>query len=191
MRICTVSWSQVCRPWDAGGLDLKPTRAINDSLLLHLCWQLFTQNSECSSLLQKRFLSYGTPKSRYFKSSIWLGVKDKLSLVSSNTRWIIGNGENILLWFDNWMDSSLVSMLGLPSHLFPSLKANLAFVINDGKWNIPRTILDFPLVAAQIMQITLSVTPLSDKRVWIHSPDGQLSAKLAYQFLNPVPLQLD
>jgi len=190
-KICTVSWSQVCRPWDAGGLDLKPTRAINEALLLHLSWKLFTQNSDCSKLVQTRFLSYGVPRSRYFKSSIWLGVKDNFSTVNANTRWIVGNGENIRLWFDNWLGSSLVTMLGLPTHLFPRLKATLACVITDGKWNIPPIILEYPLVAAQIMQVTLPVSPLPDKCAWIHSTDGELSSKLAFQFLNPAPPNLE
>jgi len=109
----------------------------------------------------------------------------------TNTRWIVGNGENMQLWFDNWMGSSLATMLKLSTHLFPHLKATLAFVITDGKWDIPRIILDFPLVAAQIMQVTLPVSPLLDKCAWIHSPDGELSSKLAFQFLNPVPPNLD
>jgi len=24
-KVCTVSWSMMCRPWSEGGLDLKPT----------------------------------------------------------------------------------------------------------------------------------------------------------------------
>ena len=47
-KICTISWKNVCRPFEAGGLDLKPTRDINASLLLHLSWKLFTQDSSCS-----------------------------------------------------------------------------------------------------------------------------------------------
>ena len=89
------------------------------------------------------------------------------------------------------MRRSLATMLELPTHLFPSLKATLAFIITDGKWNIPRIILDFPLVAAQIMQVTLLVSPLPDKCAWIHSPDEELSSKLAFQFLNPAPPNLD
>lgn len=95
------------------------------------------------------------------------------------------------LWFDNWMGSSLVSLMEFPPHLFPRLKANLSFVMADGKWNIPRIILDFPLVAAQIMLVTLLVSPLPDKCIWIHSSDGELSAKLAFQFLNPSSPKLE
>lgn len=30
-KISSISWYQVCLPWDAGGLDLKSTRSINES----------------------------------------------------------------------------------------------------------------------------------------------------------------
>jgi len=48
-KICTVKWSVVCLPWDSGGLDLKPTTLINNSLLLHLSWKIYSQDSQCAS----------------------------------------------------------------------------------------------------------------------------------------------
>lgn len=41
------------------------------------------------------------------------------------------------------------------------------------------------------MQVTLPVSPLPDKCVWMHSTDGELSAKLAFRFLNPDPPTLN
>jgi len=35
-KVCTVSWNCLSRPWAEGGLDIKPTRLINDSLILKL-----------------------------------------------------------------------------------------------------------------------------------------------------------
>ena len=37
----------------------------------------------------------------------------------------------------------------------------------------------------------LLITPMSDRRVWLHASDGNLSAKLAFQFLHPSPDKLD
>jgi len=136
---------------------------------------------------QARFLSFGLPRNRYFKSSVWPGVKDNLNIVAANSRWIIGNGENISLWFDNWLGDTLAALLNLHPQVFPRLKATLALVIVDGKWQIPRFIYDYPQVANQIMQIMLPVSPLPDKRVWIHTSDGLL----AFLFLHPSPNTLD
>jgi len=133
-KICTIAWKQVCLPWDSGGLDLKSTRSINSSLLLHLSWQLFTQDSPCSQLFQKRFISFGLPRNRFFKSSIWRGVHEFLPLVSENSTWIIGTGKNINLWLDNWMGSTLAALLAIPTELFSSLDACLASVIRNGEW---------------------------------------------------------
>jgi hypothetical protein len=164
-KICTVAWSQVCLPWDAGGLDLKSTRNINDSLLLLLCWKLCSQTSQWSIMFQERFLSYGLPRNRYFKSSVWPGVKDKLCIVATNSRWIIGNGENISLWFDNWLGETLVTLFNLNLQLYPKLKASLASVIVDGRWQFPSFLGDYPQVASRILSIKLPVTPLQDTRV--------------------------
>jgi len=167
-KICTVSWNQVCLPWEFGGLDLKSTRTINSSLLLHLSWKLFTQDSQCSWLFQQRFLSFGIPRTRYFKSSIWPGVREYLSTVNENSVWIVGNGNDINLWLDNWMGTPLVSLLNTPVHMYSSLTAKLSSLMVNGKWQIPKPLIDFPTVAEQTLNITLPVTPLPDKRVWKH-----------------------
>jgi len=167
-KICTVSWNQVCLPWEFGGLDLKSTRTINSSLLLHLSWKLFTQDSQCSWLFQQRFLSFGIPRTRYFKSSIWSGVREYLNTVNENSVWIIGNGNDINLWLDNWMGTPLVSLLNPPVHMYSSLTAKLSSVMVNGKWQIPKALIDFPSVAEQTLNITLPITPLPDKRVWTY-----------------------
>jgi len=77
-------------------------------------------------------------------------------VVAANSRWIIGNGVGIHLWFDNWIGESLVSLLKFPSQMFPSLKAKFTSVIVDGNWHIPHFNHDYPHVAEQIMEITLS-----------------------------------
>ena len=184
-KICTVSWNYVCRPWENGGLDLKSTRSINASLLLHLSWKLFTQDSQRSTLFQQRFISFGTPRSRYFKSSIWPGVKEFFNTVTKNSVWIIGNGEKINLWLDNWMGSSLVSTLNTPPNMYPFLTAKLQSIIINGRWQLLPSLLNYPTVTDSIKKITLPITPLPDKRVWIHASDGTLTVKLAFQFLYP------
>jgi hypothetical protein len=126
-------------------------------LLLHLSWNLFTQDSQCSSLFQHRFLSFGLPRSRYFKSSIWPGVREFVSTVSENSIWIIGNGEKINLWLDNWMGVTLASALNLLSHLFPHLTVKLQTIITDGRWQLLPSILAYPLVADSIPKITIPV----------------------------------
>ena len=190
-KICTVSWKNVCLPWDSGGLDLKSTRSLNASLLLHLSWNLLTQDSQCSQLFKHRFLSFGRPLNSYFKSSIWLGVKKFLPLVFENSIWTVGNGEKINLWLDNWLGAPIVSILNAPPNMFPLLTARLQSIIDNGKWQNVLAILHYPSVAESMLKISLPISPLMDKLVWLHAADGNLTAKLAFLYLNPPTTKLD
>lgn len=184
-KIYTVSWKQICLPWESGGLDLKSTRSTNSTLLLHLSWKLFTQNTQCSQILQQRFLSFGLPRNRYIKSSIWPGVRDFLPMVNENSVSIVGLGTAINLWMDNWSGISLAARLNVLSHMFPALDAKLASIIVAGKWKIPIVLCNIPLLAEAILSIVIPVTPLEDRHIWKHASDGVLTSKLAYQFLLP------
>lgn len=142
-------------------------------------------------MFQLRFLSHGLPRNRYFKSSIWPGVREFLNKVKENSVWIVGNGKDINLWLDNWMGTSLVGLLNTPSSMFSSLTMTLDAVINNGKWQIPSPLIDFPNVAEAISNITLPVSPLPDKLIWKHASDGVLTSKLAHLFLHPPLARLD
>jgi hypothetical protein len=54
-----------------GGLDLKSTRLINESLILKLVWNLLATESQWAVHLKRRFFSNGKPFNHYFKSSVW------------------------------------------------------------------------------------------------------------------------
>jgi len=41
-KICTVSWSQMCKPKEAGGLAVKDPVKLNQASILYLTWQLLT-----------------------------------------------------------------------------------------------------------------------------------------------------
>jgi len=112
-------------------------------------------------------------------------------MVNENSVWIIGNGNDINLWLDNWMGTPLVSLLNPLVHMYSSLTAKLSSMMVNGKWQIPKPLIDFPTVAEQTLNITLPVTPLPDKRVWKHATDGILTARLAHMFLWPPLVRLD
>lgn len=57
------------------------------------------------------------------------------------------------------------------------------------RWRLPPLLLSNSVVAASILNITLPVMPLIDKLVWIHTTDGDLTAKQAFLFLRgPSPM---
>ena len=180
----------MCQPWAAGGLDIKPTRLINESLLLHLAWNFSSGDSQWARLLRKRFLKNGKPINHYFQSSMWGGIKEHMETVSSNLIWIVGTGTNIKLWTDNWLGISLVDLLHIPPFLHKQLRDSVADVIVDGAVHLPAALLADPAVASRVADIVLPTAPLLDSLVWLHSSDGKLTSKLALNFLMPASISL-
>lgn len=74
-KVCMVSWKVLCLPWSAGGLDVKPTRLINESFMLKLAWQLISSNLQWATLFRQRYFINGRPTLCYVKSSVWSSFK--------------------------------------------------------------------------------------------------------------------
>jgi len=189
-KICTVSWKIMCRPWAAGGLDLKPTRLINESLILQLAWCFSSKNSQWSGMLRKRFFKNGVPLQHYFKSLVWCVMTEHMGTIAANSLWIVGTGENIHFWTDNWLGNWLVDMLHVAPNIHSHLLSLVADVIVDGGWNISTNILDALGVAERLKSIVLPTTILQVSLIWFHSSNGKLSAKQAFAFLRPVDFDI-
>jgi len=82
-KICIVDWHVVCKPRDEGGLSMQDPSLVNKDSLLHLTWKLLTSNEQWAVLCRARFSRQGKPKSNYFTSSVWHGMK--LSIISMIT----------------------------------------------------------------------------------------------------------
>ena len=182
-KICTFKWSIVSLPWDSGGLNLKPTTLIINSLMLHLSWKMYSQDSQCASLLKHRYFCNGTIRRHYIKSSVWHGLKLHMDTVVDNSIWMIGNGDKINLWLDNWLGASLASIMNIDPNKFSSLTSKLSSVIDDGRWRLPPMLISNDMVAASISLITLMLTPLLDVMVWSHTTDGGLTANQAFHYM--------
>jgi len=181
-KVCTVSWNYLSRPWAEGGLDLKPTRLINYSLIFKLAWNLLTTNSQWAALLKQRFFSNGKPADHYFKSSVWACIKIHIGAVISNSLWIVGTGENISIWNDNWLGIPIVDLFDIDPYFHAGFKGRLSEVIVDGGWNLPSNLLVNEVTSRFP---TIPRVPLPDTLVWSHSTDGKISSKNALAFLTP------
>ena len=182
-KVCTVSWKIMCRSWAAGGLEIKSTRLINDSLMLKFAWELLSMDCQWASLFKIKYFINGRPCLRYMKSSIWPSIKMHISTVSSNSLWFIGNGNNINLWSDNWLGEPLLDLLHIDVNIHDLFSGTVADVIENGNWNFPGALL--PHVTPLLATIVLPTSSLPDVLVWLHATDGKLTAKQAKTFLIP------
>jgi hypothetical protein len=81
----------MCRSWAEGGLNIKPTRLINDALILKFVWGLRTKENQWTSLFKRRYFTHGHPNMRYCKSSIWSVIKSQIATVLDNSIWVVGD----------------------------------------------------------------------------------------------------
>jgi ribonuclease HI len=175
----------MCLPWKAGGVDLKPMRLVNEALMLQLAWKLISEDSQWAVLLRSRYFSKGQPIQHYFKSSVWCGIKPQIATVMANSVWVVGTGEKIHFWTDNWLGDPLVDILQIEPSVHINFTGLLCDVISNAAWNLPDEVSSIPDVASRLAGITLPSSALPDLFSWSHASDGKLSAKLAFSFLRP------
>ncbi|GAU50559.1 hypothetical protein TSUD_180290 [Trifolium subterraneum] len=184
--ICTVTWKRVCCSHEEGGLDTWSLVKINDSLLLHRCWKLFSSSDQWTLLCQSRYLTFGRPAHYYLRSSVWIGIKQHVSTVRKNSRWLIGMGVDVLFWLDTCLDKSLVELFNFPASAYPSLTAKVSSFIFNHKWKLPVSIVQQDAsLASQIHLTTLPQLPIEDRLVWYSTTGGSLSVKQEFTHLFP------
>jgi len=90
--------------------------------------------------------------------------------------------ELLLIFGDSWCGEPLSRQLHLNPHISGRLSAVCDFIRN-GQWEVPLFLLSyFPTLANLVAQVTLPMHPTSDRWIWKHSNNGELSLKEAYVF---------
>ncbi|KAI5425816.1 hypothetical protein KIW84_031583 [Lathyrus oleraceus] len=95
-------------PISKGGLGLRSFVALNEATNLNLGWDLFNLEEPWVVLLRIRVLRKNKTIKHHTFSSIWSSVKNETLLISVNSSWILGNGESIRFWYDNWCGAPLI-----------------------------------------------------------------------------------
>ncbi|XP_019433519.1 PREDICTED: uncharacterized protein LOC109340310 [Lupinus angustifolius] len=119
--------------------------------LTKLAWDMRTTNHEWAEFYRNRFGCNSISSSRYFKSSIWPGIRDNWELYNMNSIWVVGNGLIINFWKDNWLGQPIVDQLNIPQDLHKDLHATVTDFTNGSKWTIPTLLANFcPEITDQI-----------------------------------------
>ncbi|XP_024632903.1 uncharacterized protein [Medicago truncatula] len=148
-----------------------------------MCWELLISDKEWANFLRARILKNGKFISYHIYSSLWRSMKSELFISSANSTWLIGDGTFINFWNDSWCGEPLSHQLHLNPHISGHLFAKVCDFIHNGKWEVPQFLLAyFPTLANLVSQVTLPMHPTSDRWIWKHSNNGELSLKEAYVF---------
>ncbi|XP_019425135.1 PREDICTED: uncharacterized protein LOC109334017 [Lupinus angustifolius] len=121
-KMVTVSWSQVCSTSKVGGLGIRSLLKLNKAALTKLAWELRHSKRDWAVLCRSRFRIHSNTIPSYLKSSIWPGIRMNWHAVNENAVWIIGKGDTINFWKDNWLGTPLVDLLNIPQHWQGQLK---------------------------------------------------------------------
>jgi mannosylglycoprotein endo-beta-mannosidase len=182
-KLVTVAWHKICRPLTQGGLNLRSLIRLNSACNLKLCWKFFNSQSSWAILLRARVWRHKRIIQHHISSSIWSSIKDEVNVVLDNSLWLLGNGEHINFWTDNWLGTPLVDQLLIPQQVRASLSASVKDFIVDGRWSLPPTILQlFPILGNILNEVSIPIMPTSDTLLWHHTDSGDLELKQAYEF---------
>jgi hypothetical protein len=90
-----------------------------------------------AKLLKDRVLRDNRPITYHIYSSLWSSIKEEFSTTMNNSIWLLGSGENINFWNDNWCGNSLSELFNIPRHISQSLSSKVSDFISNGHWRIP------------------------------------------------------
>jgi len=104
--------------------------------------------------------------------------------IISKILWIVGTGERIHFWTDNWLGAPLVDLIHLDSDFHGHLYGTVSEVIVNGSWQLPATLKHYGDIKDRLEATVLPTSQLPDVFVWPHAPDGILTSKHALSFLS-------
>jgi hypothetical protein len=182
-KLVTVSWKKVCRPLSQGGLNLKSLSSLNKASNLKLCWTLVNSKSSWVKLLKARVLRGRKVIQHHIYSSLWSSIKDEINTIFENSIWLLGNGEDISFWNDNWSGSILSDVFNIPTLTSQLLTSKVSDYIHNGQWNIPAQLSEqFTSLSNLVQHVIIPKEPHQDLLLWKHTDTGDLNLTDAYHF---------
>ncbi|EMS59497.1 ABC transporter G family member 37 [Triticum urartu] len=190
-----VSWPDICKPKDQGGLGILSSRRMNIALLTRWLWHIANGDGGLwLTIIQNKYLR-GHPLAfcqRSGGSQFWQAVVQLLPVLRIGTSIAVGTGSSTLFWFDRWIgDSPLAAR-------FPELFA----IAVDPRVSVETTLIYLgrlafhrpfgpPEVAAwdALMQ-DIALLPMDgvgtpDVTSWRLEPSGCFSTKSLYAAITP------
>ncbi|KAK2454307.1 hypothetical protein QL285_001883 [Trifolium repens] len=205
-RICWVSWKEICKPRNQGGLGVREVGKVNLSLLIKWRWRLLNRDNVLwKDVLVAKYgrhirqkvhwvgFDIGLGTSAWWKDLCTIDIRDGGSWFAQNLRRKVGNGLSTRFWFDCWMGSPPLC------ERFPrlfSISNNKEGLVDDywrekerwfrGEWGWRRRL--FVWEEALLVDLfnsfpALTLSDGEDEWVWLLGGDGMFSVKSTYDYL--------
>lgn len=189
-KLAWLSWSQLCRPKQSGGLGFRDLHTFNLALLARQGWRLITQPD---SLVPRIFHARYYPNGTFMEAALgsrpsatWRGILKARPLIKQGLRIRVGNGYFTEIWDSPWIpDDGRFTLFTTrpPDCYFPWKVADLVDPESNA-WNIKMTESTFwPIDRNRILSVPLGAITSDDRVVWHYTKDGKFLVKSAYQLL--------
>jgi len=96
---------------------------------------------------------------------------------------VVGTGDKIYFWIDNWLGEPLVDILHIDPMVHINFNGLLSDVITNGAWNFPAEVSSVPAVSSRLSSIVLPSSAIPDLLSCPLAPNGKLTAKFSFSFL--------
>jgi hypothetical protein len=107
-KIPWIKWKKNCKQKKRGGMGFRDLRAFNEALLAKQGWRILT---EPHSLMAKTLKARYFPKCKFLQakqghraSYSWQSIQKASWILKRGCFWLVGNGQNIKIWEDKWLN---------------------------------------------------------------------------------------
>ncbi|KAL0439823.1 UNVERIFIED_CONTAM: hypothetical protein Slati_2465300 [Sesamum latifolium] len=183
-----VSWAQVCKPKEEGGLGIRRVLHMNQALMMKQVWRVLQEDTNSIWVAWVLLHRLNNQTIWNFKSSTASWCWKKLVKLSTSLRagleYKVGHGQKFKLWTDIWHPRGpLIQrfprgpvVIGLPTDSL------LKTVIQHGSWNWPsETDFDIQEIIAGLPNISPNQ---SDAIIW-RTNGGKFTTAVAFSLLQP------
>jgi hypothetical protein len=136
-----VSWEEICKPKEQGGLGVMNTKKMNIALMLKWIWRILTEQDERLLWLQLIRAKYGTAELLSGRASggspFWKSIQKIKHMFSCGVRFHVGNGQHTRFWLDHWLGEDNFSVkFPLIFEICAEPEISVAQAITHEGWNI-------------------------------------------------------
>jgi hypothetical protein len=181
-----MSWSRMGLAKQCGGMGFRDLSAFNLALLAKQGWRILQNpNSLVAHILQEKYFLGGSFLQAglgYKPSYIWRSLLKAMPLLESGLKWRIGNGEQVRIWGDKWVDKSPNFQIQTPCNVLdPEARVSSLIDPATGWWDFNLISNSFSVEDThRICEMVISPLRQEDKLVWIGAKNGIFTVKTAY-----------
>ncbi|GAU51479.1 hypothetical protein TSUD_413680 [Trifolium subterraneum] len=185
-KIHWVNWKTICKQKKLGGMGFRDLRAFNEALLAKQGWKILTEQN---SLMAKTMKAKYFPQTQFLQakkgarsSYIWQDIQQASWILKKGCCWLVGNGQNINIWNDRWINTQDSNTTWSPKPLNTTLEQVSDLIDQTShQWNAQIITQNFlPIEANQILQIPLANTNEEDIVCWQGTNDGNYTVGSGY-----------